>query len=404
MSEEFKTGQHILSGYEWVVFGPDWGRHPSVSQHLFSEFLGFSPVLWVETVGLREPQLSKRDLIRSIQKIVDFISGRRRRFASAPNGLTVICPPTLPFTRIRLVRLLNAWLVRRGVEMARRRLNLKNPTLVVCTPSQSDFVGSMGEGASIYYCSDQYSLWPGMNQQHVVQMERSLLKRVDAIVAVSDYLAAQFKECGKPVCTLKQGVDPAHFSRSLPVQPTGHFEIVYFGMIDERLDLDLIADIARKLPQAIIRLIGPAKVDLSKIAGLPSIHVESAIPYEDLPKSLVTTNLFILPFLMTELARSCSPLKIKEYLACERPVISMPLPEAEMLSEFVHVAKDQAAFLNAVVEAKEGRLSFDAGATRRFIQTETWRAKAVEFCKFVRDVCAQKRLPTNSFVLPRDGG
>lgn len=383
MSDESKTSQHPLAGYQWVVFGPDWGRHPSVSQHLFSEFLGYSPVLWVETVGLRVPQWNRRDLWRSVQKIVDFVSGRRRRFASGPNGLTVICPLTLPFTSIKFVRHLNAWLVRRSVGKATRQLHFQKHMLVVTTPSQVDFIGRLGETLSIYYCADQYALWPGMNQQHILQMERTLMERVNAIVAVSELLAAQLKRSGKPVYTLNQGVNPVHFSRSQPQQSTGHFEIVYFGMIDERVDLDLIVETARQLPKAAIRLIGQATIPLHKLAGVANIHVEPAISYEDLPESLNTTNLFIIPFVLTELARSCSPLKIKEYLACARPVVSTALPEAEGLSQFVHVAKDSNAFVKAVVAASEGQLSFDMPGTQRFIESETWQAKAVEFGQFV---------------------
>ncbi len=383
MSDESKTSQHPLAGYQWVVFGPDWGRHPSVSQHLFSEFLGFSPVLWVETVGLRVPQWNRRDLWRSVQKIVDFVSGRRRRFAAGPQGLTVICPLTLPFTSIKFVRHLNAWLVRRSVEKATRQLHFQKHMLVVTTPSQVDFTGRLGETLSIYYCADQYALWPGMNQQHILQMERTLMERVNAIVAVSDLLAAQLKRSGKPVYTLTQGVNPVHFSRSQPQQSTGHFEIVYFGMIDERVDLDLIVETASQLPKAAIRLIGQATIPLQKLSGVANIHVEPAMSYEDLPESLNTTNLFIIPFVLTELARSCSPLKIKEYLACARPVVSTALPESEGLSQFVHVAKDREAFVKAVVAASEGQFSFDMPGTQRFIESETWQAKAVEFGQFV---------------------
>ena len=402
MLDESKTSYYSISNFQWVVFGPDWGRHPSSSQHLFSEFLGRSPVLWVETVGLRMPQFTMRDLRRSVQKIVDFVSGRRRRFATVPHGLTVICPPTLPFTRIKLVRILNVWLVRRSVEIVTRRLNFRKYTLVVTTPAQGDFVGRLGEGRSIYYCADLYALWPGMNQKHILQMEGMLTNRVDAIVAVSDLLAAHFQQSGKPVYTLNQGVNTVHFSHSQPQQLTGHFEIVYFGMIDERLDLDLILEVASRLPKTVMRLIGPATVSLHKFDGVTNIHVELAIPYEDLPGSLNTANLFIVPFLLSELACSCSPLKIKEYLACARPVISTALPEAEKLSQFVHVAKDRSAFAEAVVAATEGKLSFDLIGTQRFIESETWRAKALEFGQFVSGLQVQVS-PADSFILPDEG-
>jgi glycosyltransferase involved in cell wall biosynthesis len=390
MSDQSNISPHLLEGHQWVVFGPDWGRHPSVSQHLFSEFLGHSPVLWVETVGLRVPQWNKRDLLRSVQKIVDFVSGRRRRIATVSLGLTVICPPTLPFTSIKFVRQLNLWLVRRSVEKATHHLHFKKHTLVVTTPAQGDFVGRLGEELSVYYCADQYALWPGMNHQHILQMESLLTERVDAIVAVSDLLAAQLQRYGKPVCTVNQGVDPAHFSRSQPQQFTGRFEIVYFGMIDERLDLDLIMEIARQLPLAAIRLIGQATIPLHNLACVPNIHVEPAMPYEDLPESLNTTNLFIVPFVLTELSRSCSPLKIKEYLACARPVISSALPEAERLSQFVHVAKDRKAFVEAVIAASQGRLSFDTQRVRHFIESETWQVKALEFGQFVSELLSRK--------------
>jgi glycosyltransferase involved in cell wall biosynthesis len=259
---------------------------------------------------------------------------------------------------------------------------------VVTTPAQGDFVGRLGEETSIYYCADQYALWPGMNQQHISQMEGLLTDRVDAIVAVSDLLVAQFRQSGKPLYTLNQGVDSVHFSRSRPQRSTGYFEIVYFGMIDERLDLDLIVEIARQLPQTIIRLIGPATVSLQKFVCAANIHVESPKPYEDLPESLNTSNLFIIPFVLNELACSCSPLKIKEYLACARPVISTAIPEAEMLSQFVHVAKDRKAFVEAVVAATEGKLSFDVQGTQHFIESETWQAKAVDFGLFVNGLHA----------------
>ena len=384
MPDESQSSPHSLAGHQWVVFGTDWARHPSSSQHLFSEFLGCSPVLWVETVGLRVPQWNRRDLWRSLQKAIDFISGRRSRFASVTHGLTVICPTTLPFTGYKFIRQFNLWQVRRSVEKAIRQLNFKKYTLVVTAPTQADFVGKLGEAFSLYYCLDHYALWPGMNQEHVRLMEQQLLKRVNAVVAVSDFLAAQLRLSGKSVHVLTQGVNPDHFLRSQPQESSERFEVIYFGMIDERLDLDLIVEIAQCVPQATIRLIGQASISLHKLAGIANIHLESAVPYQDLPETLTSANLFIIPFLLSELSRSCSPLKIKEYLACQRPVIATALPEAEKLSQFVHIATDRKAFVAAVTAASEGQLSFDRLGVARFVDSETWQAKALQFSQFVR--------------------
>jgi hypothetical protein len=67
-------------------------------------------------------------------------------------------------------------------------------------------------------------------------------------------------------------------------------------------------------------------------------------------------------------------------------VISTALPEAERLSQFVHVAKDRNAFVEAVIAATEGRLCFDTQRVRRFIESETWQFKALEFSQLVNEL------------------
>lgn len=370
-------------GRPFVVFGPDWGRHPSTSQHLFNELLHSHPVVWVETVGLRLPRLNLRDLRRSWQKLADYVTGRRRRVGSVQPGLSVVCPMTLPFTQLEWVRRFNLWQTRRAVLGTCSKLGLSRHVLVVTAPSHCDVVGHLGECLSVYYCPDNYALWPGMNARQIQQMELDLTQRVDAIVAVSDYLGERLQVCGKPLMVLTQGVNAAHFARSLPPQNTSRFEIVYFGMIDERLDLDLIIDLAQRLPQALIRMIGPVVINASRLREQPNVSLEPPLPFSELPAALTTASLFILPFKLNELSKSCSPLKIKEYLACGRPVIATAVPEAQRLAQHVHVAADSAAFGDAVASAVEGTLSFDARAVREMIANEGWEAKAQEFVRFV---------------------
>ncbi|WP_395736459.1 glycosyltransferase [Prosthecobacter sp.] len=368
--------------HQWVVFGPDWGRHPSTCQHLFNEMLGAHSVIWVETVGLRPPRLTLRDLSRSWQKLVDYVSGRRNRTTASRPGLTVLCPLTLPFPNSRLARKFNQWQIIRSVKRACRRLGFKDHTLVVTAPSHCDVVGSLGEGMSLFYCPDNYALWPGMNAHVVQHMEAELTDRVDAIVAVSEQLAERFKSSGKPVHVLTQGVNAAHFAQSLPARDSGQFEIVYFGMIDERLDVDLLIQLARRLPQARFRMIGPVLIDTRRLRELPNMRLEAQLPFADLPAALISANLFIMPFVVNELSKSCSPLKIKEYLACGRPVVAMALPETQRLKDYVHVAPDPNSFEDAVVAAFEGRLPFDLEAVKLMIAREGWEQKAQDFLEF----------------------
>lgn len=367
--------QQLLHGHQWVVFGPDWGRHPSVSQHLFSQFLGSSPVLWVETVGLRAPSLSCGDASRCLQKITDFLTRRRSRASTVP-GLTILSPPTLPFTRWRWVRRLNLWHVRRQVVATLKKLGFDHPTLVVTVPSQCDFVGQLGEVLSLYYCIDDYALWKGMNPHHVRQMESELVQKVDAIVVPSDFLKQRMLAAGKPVLELTHGVDLTHF-KAASSRPAGRpFEMVYFGMIDDRLDQDLLASLARALPEARIRLIGPVTVSVKRLSAISNLQLEGPVPYEKLPETITSASLFLLPFVVDALSQSCTPIKIKEYLACGRPVVATAIPALAPFENFVVTVSSHDDFLRAVLSIHSRREALEETGAREFLAQDSWLSKA----------------------------
>lgn len=367
-----------------IAFGPDWNRHPSTSQHLARQFLETGPVLWVETVGLRNPVLSWHDLKRAAQKITDFCTGRRTAAAAQlhPN-LTVIAPTTLPFTKFRVVRWFNRGSVRRAVisavtSMIDRLSPDQAPSLMISAPSQVDYLGQFSEAASIYLSMDDYSRWYGMDADHVHRMEAEAVERADGVVAVSAYLANRFSHLNKPVQVITQGVDVDHFASVPPCPQPGRFEVVYFGMLDDRLDQDLLVKAAQAVPEMTLRLIGPEVTDTTRLHQMPNIRIEPPIPYAQLPQAIATADAFILPFLINDLTISCSPLKLKEYLACGRTVISTALPEALQWKDVAHIAHSHDEFIHHLQSAARGDLQPNIARQRERMQAESWQAKAQE--------------------------
>jgi len=385
----FDSSKRSLKGHQWVVFGPDWGRYPSVSQHLFSQFLGESPVIWVETVGLRSPSWSWRDLGRCLQKLTDFLTGRRVLQSLPTQGLTIVSPMTLPFTGFALVRRFNSWRVRCVVGRAMQRLGFNQPTLVVTVPSQCDYVGRLGEELSVYYCIDQYELWPGMNPDHVRKMEAQLITSVGCVVVPSVGLKKRFIPSGKPILVLEHGVDLEHFKMCRDRLPaTGPVELVYFGSINERIDIDLLVRLAKAVPEASIRLIGPVTTHVAPLLNLANVHLEGVVSYQDLPKAVASAHLFMLPFRLDELSKSCSPIKLKEYLACGRPAIATVLPDGEDLREYIHLESDSERFVQWVSDFVngEGEIAPDSGFA--YVEGQTWAAKAAKWVEFIHSVRA----------------
>lgn len=375
---------HPLAGHELIVFGPDWNRHPSTGQHLTRCFLEGSKVIWVETVGLRRPALNLHDIKRSGQKVADFVSGRRARATPDHPNLRVLSPPTLPFTGSAIVRRFNCWSVARAVRRQAAALGLQRPVLMVSAPSHASYIGHLNEAACIYLCMDDYALWPGMDPTHITRMEAEVIRRTDGVVAVSSYLARRFADSGKPVKVISQGVDLQHFSSAPRCPSDGPFEVVFFGMLDERLNQDLLIQAATSLPAAVFRLIGPVATDISRLSTCPNIRVEKPVSYSALPAAVASANAFILPFLINELTTSCTPLKLKEYLACGRPVVSTALPESIAWQDVAHVAKDAPDFIRLLTAISQGGLKVNEAEVTARLKNESWKAKATELAEVIQ--------------------
>ncbi len=337
----------------------------------------------METVGLRRPVLNLHDLQRSAQKVADFASGRRAKATPEHPNLRVLSPPTLPFTTSPVVRRFNRWSVARAVRRQAALLKFQRPALMVSAPSHATYVGHLGEAVSLYLCMDDYALWPGMDPAHITRMEAEAIRRVDGVVAVSAHLARRFADSGKPVNVISQGVDLRHFA-SVPKVPSDEpFEVVFFGMLDERLDQDLLLRAAGSLPHVVFRLMGPVATHISRLGTMPNIRVEKAVSYTALPAAVASADAFILPFVINELTISCTPLKLKEYLACGRPVVSTALPESTAWQDVVHVARDQADFIQLLTRVSQGGLKVDAAQVTARLQSESWHAKAAELAEVI---------------------
>lgn len=370
---------------QFIIFGTDWNRHPSTIQHLARRLAADHRILWVETVGLRAPSLSWYDIKRSWQKLADFATSRRERIATVYPNIQILCPVTLPFTFIGLVRRFNRWSVRRRL-MGSGIATSGSAVLVLTCPHQVDYIGLMPVACSLYFCMDDYALWPGMNVRQIAQMERLMIERVDGIAAVSEHLVERASGYGKPSLVVSQGVDLDHFALPPPSENKTRPEIVYFGIIDSRIDQELLLKVSQAFPKALIRLIGPQVSGEMMLRQARNILIEPAEPYASLPKAVATADVFILPFVPNPLTNSCTPLKLKEYLATGRPVVSTLNPTVAEWREHVQMASSHEDFILQLDLALHQARKAMSGSLRQILQSETWDIKAAQFLSFVKQV------------------
>lgn len=361
---------------DFIVFGEDWGAHPSSTQHLISHMPGRGRTVWVNSIGLRRPRLDLPDLRRVLRKVGDAVARqpRARLAAPAPPG-PVVQPLVLPLARSVAVRALNRALLRRSVGGAARAAGLDRPVLWVSLPSAVDAVGQLGEAAVVYYCGDDFGALEGVDHAACLAMEAELAGRADLILAASPQIAARFP-VGK-THVLPHGVDldlfatPAPRAADLPQGPCAGF----YGTLAAWLDYDLIAAAARAMPQWTFVFVGHVAADISALSGLANVMLLGPRSHEALPGYAQHWAASLIPFRDTPQIRACNPLKLREYLAAGSPIVSTPFPA--MMPYAAHVMQVTTpeemvaalwASLAAAPQARDARQICVAG--------ESWAARA----------------------------
>ena len=377
----------------FVVFGDDWGRRASTMQHLFSRIARDSTVVWVNSIGHREPGLS--DIRRAWHKIRAMtrfdegvpVSTGLRESAQAPQFL--VEPRVLPWHSNRFVAAFNRWSLKRDIGRAVRDAGLRDYVMVTGSPPSANVIGECGERASIYFCMDDFLVLPGTSPRMLEPLERELLRRVDAVVATAQRLVA-IKVCatGRGY-HLPQGVNYEHFStrRAIPpeLRDLPRPIVGFAGGVGAAVDLPTLHAVSSAMPGASVVLVGPVTLPRESLAA-PNIHVLGPRSYAELPAYVQSFDVGIIPYVENDWTHSVDPLKLLEYLAAGVPVVSSPLPEVMKYRTAVTTATLGDDFARAVVATAAGRGGARGADAQAVAAQHTWSRRAEQFLDIVADV------------------
>lgn len=188
--------------------------------------------------------------------------------------------------------------------------------------------------AVVYDCMDELSAFLGAPSALVAQ-ERELFARADLVFTGGRSLFEAKRAWHPDVHCFPSSVDVAHFGQArlaadapadqarLPRPRAG-----FFGVIDERLDLDLVAALAELRPQWSFVYVGPVvKIDPASLPARPNLHFVGQRPYAELPMYAAGWDVALMPFALNAATRYISPTKTLEYLAAGLPVVSTPIAD-----------------------------------------------------------------------------
>jgi len=246
------------------------------------------------------------------------------------------------------------------------------PILWLVRPYFADVIGQYGEKLLVYHVTDEYSAYASVtDRERVRRLEEAVLRRADLVIVTAPALLASKSPFNPHTYLVPNAVDYEGFQKALaeakdniqsplawpPGQAIPNTRLIgYSGALNEKVDYELLAQVARARPDWQIVLIGlrdlysqPHKADV--LDGLPNVHWVGRLPLEQLPAAIASLAVCLLPYEINEWTANIDSLKLYEYLACGRPVVSTDVPAARAFSEVVRIASDPAAFIEEIEAA-----------------------------------------------------
>jgi UDP-galactopyranose mutase len=228
----------------------------------------------------------------------------------------------------------SATLLRELIKQLIRQENIRNLAAWYYTPMAIDFTEELTPELTVYDCMDELSAFANAPAE-LRRNEQMLFERCDLVFTGGASLFEAKRSKHERVHLFPSSVDAAHFARALTIREDPedqraipHPRIGYAGVIDERMDLQLIDYIADRHPEWQLVLIGPVvKIDPRILPRRANIHYAGMKAYDELPAYLAGWDVALLPFGQNEATRFISPTKTPEYLAAGLPVVSTPIQD-----------------------------------------------------------------------------
>jgi len=367
----------MIEKYDFVIFlSEDWLTF--FRRHLIRAVAGRisqSKVLCVE-----RPVCPLITPLKNPDKFVKWVTGQGNLWKEKEN-LSIFRPfvflhdhvaarlPVFPWINRKLL----GWQMDRAIET----LGLRKNHLIawILDPIQEECLGLLNEQLTIYECCDEYTAYPTVplfrTPDDVSEREIRILSQADVVFVVSESLHQRKSKFNKNVHIVPNAGDTQHFMQATnegtriadDVAEVPPPIIGFLGNLTGRIDFALLEHLAREHPEWSIVIVGgvtellkktPYRQVLLSLGKMGNVHFLSAKPYDSLPSYLKAFNVCLIPYTPDDPFNiNCSPLKLYEYLATGKPIVSTDLPGVRAVGDIVRIGRDYFEFEQEVATALE---------------------------------------------------
>jgi teichuronic acid biosynthesis glycosyltransferase TuaH len=303
-----------------------------------------------------------------------------------PN-ISILHPLKLFPNTLALGRRLNETIARRQIKKAAARLKMDKPLLWLNPHSAVHMAGRMNESAVVYDITDDWisPIQSEPMRRLITAQDAALCRRADAVIVCSDKLREMKQGLTRRLALIPNGVETEHYSAVLkpgqvPDAATAWNSPVfgYTGTIHpERVDVDLVLTLSRSFPGGTVALVGPdllSSADRARLDTAGNVVRTGPVPYHNLPDYMRAFDVCITPHCMSTFTESLNPIKLWEYLAGGKPVVSTNVAGFRDYPALVHLSNTPNEFVAACRAALEEPAS-GGQARQSEAQKHTWEAR-----------------------------
>ena len=365
--------------------GEDWWYHnrAHTDMQLMRRFARTGTSLYVNSIMMRRHKIigGSRFTEKLIRKIKSILRGVKESGA----GFWVYSPFTLPVHHISWAKPLNAAMLSLQIRHTMKKLRMIDPVVWVVCPAACDAAVNMKKAKLVYQRTDRFEDDPDVDRDAILAYDRKLKASADVTVYVNRLLYDKEADQCRNALFLDHGVDYEMFAtaESDPERPSDITEVGkpivgYFGALDgHKLDTGFLEAVADRLPEMSFVFIGKPSVDCSKLSAKTNVWMLGQKSYEEIPHYGKCFDVAILPWRVNKWTEAANPVKLKEYLALGKPIVSTPaFSELQSYHDVVYEAKTPEEFAECIARAYSEDNRELVGRRREKVAQTSWDSKA----------------------------
>jgi glycosyltransferase involved in cell wall biosynthesis len=368
----------------FVCFGGvDWWYHHRghADVQLVRQYVKNGPVLYINSIVMQKAGLGRPGSF--IPKLIRKTKSITKGLEKIEQDFWVYSPFSLPLHHLAAGRILNEKILLAQIRNAVNKIGISTPIVWVVCPTACDVALKMPRSKLVYLRTDVYELFPGVHFETIRNFDLKLKACSDLTLFVSKNLFDEEAHMCKRALYLSHGVNYEMFSclNDQTAAPADMARIPkpivgYFGSIcGPTVDYALLSELADLLPQMSFVFVGKV-YDNIPFLDRKNVWILGQKPYEEVPCYGRLFDVTIMPWRQTDWIRACNPVKLKEYLALGKPIVSTPFPELEKYSDLVYIAKTPNEFAACIRKALAEDSSEHIATRRKKVEKATWDSKA----------------------------